>query len=402
MHILYIHQHFALPCGATGTRSFEFASRWIENGHKVTVITGHYDIGGLEYSKDVQSVDGIDIIIAGNKYSNQQSFVRRVFSFISFIWFAFWVGLKVRNVDIIYATSTPLTIGIPAMWLKVWKRIPFIFEVRDQWPAIPIEMGYIKNPLLKKFLLWIEKRIYVKSSGIVVLSPGMAEGVINRLGDIQREIIIVPNCCDLDRFRPDIGGHNVRHKHNWEDKFLLVHIGAMGKANGLDFVLDVALELSDQNEIHFVLIGDGSEKQRLRDRIYDENIPNVEILDSIPKKYLPEYFAAVNISLVIFKDNPVLEHNSANKFFDSLASGKPVLLNYSGWQRQVIEEYNAGFGICQASKAEFIEKIKYLYDNKEILKEMGNNARKLAETKFSRDICSKKVLEMLEKINDNK
>jgi glycosyltransferase involved in cell wall biosynthesis len=172
MHILYLHQHFAVPQGSTGTRSYEFARRWIDSGHKVTIITGHYDLGGLEKESGLLSrkiVNGINVHIVGIRYSNKQSFLHRIMSFIMFMFCSIFAGLATKKVDVIYATSTPLTVGIPAMILKCLKRIPFVFEVRDQWPEIPIEMNIIRNPLLKKILLWLEKRIYKSSSGIVAL-----------------------------------------------------------------------------------------------------------------------------------------------------------------------------------------------------------------------------------------
>ena len=199
MHILYIHQHFATPDGSTGTRSYEFARRWIKCGHKVTVLTGYYDIGGLPAGRGViqkQSIDGINIIVVATKYSNTQSFFRRIISFFSFLLFATYAGLSEQSVDVVYATSTPLTVGIPAMIIKWLRRKPFVFEVRDQWPEIPIEMGIIKNNLLAKLLLWLEKSIYKQSSAIVALSPGMADGVRSVLNK-DKPVTVIPNSSDL-------------------------------------------------------------------------------------------------------------------------------------------------------------------------------------------------------------
>jgi hypothetical protein len=132
MHILYIHQHFATPKGSTGTRSYEFAKRWVKAGHKVTLITGYYDVGGLELDKGLiqkQRVEEIDVVIVGTKYSNKQSYLRRIISFLSFMFLSIYAGLRTKAIDVTYATSTPLTVGIPAMILKWLKRVPFIFEV---------------------------------------------------------------------------------------------------------------------------------------------------------------------------------------------------------------------------------------------------------------------------------
>ena len=125
MHIVYIHQHFATPSGTAGTRSYEFAKRWIKAGHKVTVVTGHYDIGGLELNKALvqrQAIDGIEVVVVGTRYSNKQSYLRRIASFFSFVFFSICVGLRTKGIDVVYATSTPLTVGIPAMVIK-WLRV---------------------------------------------------------------------------------------------------------------------------------------------------------------------------------------------------------------------------------------------------------------------------------------
>jgi len=403
MHILYLHQHFAIPSGSTGTRSYEFARRWIKAGHKVTLITGHYDIGGLELGKGLiqkKTVKGINVVIVGTTYSNKQSFIRRIMSFLCFIFFSIYAGLLTKKVDVIYATSTPLTVGISAIALKWLKRIPFVFEVRDQWPEIPIELGVIKNKIMIKLLLWLEKTIYKNSSAIVALSPGMNQGIRDVLGD-SKPITVASNCSDLDAFYPELDGSKIRKERGWEDKFVFLHFGAMGKANGLDFVVDIAEKLEDNKDIHFVLVGDGSEKQRLKDRIARIGLPNIEILDSVPKSELPFWVTAADVSMVIFANHPILEHNSANKFFDSLSAGKPILLNYSGWQRQVLEESKAGFGCELCNLDEFVKKVLYLNSHRDAIATMGAKARELAERKFNIDKLAADVLAVISSVADD-
>ena len=395
MRILYIHQHFAIPTGSTGTRSYEFARRWVKAGHKVTIITGHYDIGGLDYSKKPQMIDGIEIRIAGTRYSNKQSFFRRLMSFAGFVLFSFLAGLRVKNVDVIYATSTPLTVGISAMFLKWFKHVPFVFEVRDQWPEIPIELGVIRSKILIKILLWLERRIYKSAAAIVALSPGMADGVREVLQS-DKEIVVVPNSSDTEVFRPDIDGSAVRQEYGWANKLVFLHFGAMGKANGLDFIVQAAEKLKENSEIHFVTVGDGSEKERLINKVKSLGLKNIEFIGSKPKSELPFFVAACDVSMVIFANRPILEHNSANKFFDSISAGKPILLNYSDWQRKIIEENNAGFGCKLYDLDEFVEKVSYFNLNRDAVKKMGQNARKIAVERFDRNKLAAEVLSVIE------
>jgi glycosyltransferase involved in cell wall biosynthesis len=405
MHILYIHQHFATPAGSTGTRSYEFARRWVKAGHKVTLIAGHYDIGGLQVSGALcqkQNIEGINVVVVGTKYSNKQSYLRRITSFLSFCLLSIYAGLRTKGVDVIYASSTPLTVGIPAMVIKWAKHIPFVFEVRDQWPEIPIELGIITNRFLIKILLLLEKTIYKNCSSIVALSPGQADGIRNVLTPDSRNrglteekpITVIPNSCDTDVFRPDIEGSTIRQKRGWGDKLVLLHTGAIGKVNGLDFVINAAEQLKDNSDIMFVLIGDGNQKPFLESRIKKLGLTNVEILSSVPKQDLPEFYAAADVGLVIIGNYPMIEHNCANKFFDSLSAGKSVLLNYSGWQREILEDNEAGFGCTLCNLDEFVEKVLYLNSHRQKAEQMGQNARRAAVEKFNRDQLAKQALEL--------
>ncbi|MCH8118710.1 MAG: glycosyltransferase family 4 protein [Planctomycetes bacterium] len=400
MHILYIHQHFATPAGSTGTRSYEFARRWVKAGHKITLITGHYDIGGLQVDKTLyqkQTIEGINVVVVGTKYSNKQSYLRRITSFLSFCLLSIYAGMRTKGVDVIYASSTPLTVGIPAMVIKWVKRVPFIFEVRDQWPEIPIELNIITNSFLIKILLWLEKTIYKNCSSLITLSPGAAVRIRAVLTE-EKPITIIPNSCDIDIFRPDIDGSAVRQRRGWKDKLVLLHTGAMGKVNGLDFVIDAAERLKDHSDIIFVLIGDGNQKPFLESRVKKLGLTNVEILSSVPKGELSDFYAAADIGLVIIGNFPIIEHNCANKFFDSLSAGKPVLLNYSGWQRKILEGNEAGFGCDLCNLDQFVEKVLYLNSHSRQVEQMGQNARRVAVKNFNRDDLAKQALELISSV----
>ncbi|MBW7988972.1 MAG: glycosyltransferase family 4 protein [Planctomycetes bacterium] len=397
MHILYIHQHFATPVGSTGTRSYEFARRWVKAGHKVTLITGYYDIGGLQVNKALyqkQTIEGINVVIVGTRYSNRQSYLRRIISFLSFCLLSIYAGVRAKGVDAIYASSTPLTVGIPAMFIKWVKGIPFVFEVRDQWPEIPIKLGIIKNRFLIKILLWLEKTIYKSCSWIVALSPGQADGIKEVLAD-EKPIAVIPNSCDIEVFRPEIDGSTIRQKRGWGDKLVLLHTGAMGKVNGLKFVIEAAKKLIENSDIIFVLIGDGNQKSSLQNEVQKLRLTNVEILSSVPKRELPEFYAAADTGLVIIGNYPIIEHNSANKFFDSLSAGKAILINYSGWQRTILEENKAGFGCDLCNLDQFVEKVLYLNSHRQEVKQMGQNAHRVAVENFSRDQLAKQAMEII-------
>jgi glycosyltransferase involved in cell wall biosynthesis len=404
MHIVYIHQYFGTPSTIGGVRSYEFARRWLAKGHKITMLTticnlsecDLLDATGKLFKKCV--IDGIDVIAIKIPYKQQMGAFSRLLSFFSFLLMASIFVLFVKKVDVIYATSTPLTVGIPALIGKWLRKMPYVFEVRDQWPHYFIERAVIRNKIVIVVLLWLERIIYKYSSAIVALSPGMAKGIRDVLGDIPKPITVVPNCSDIDAFRPDVDGSDIRKKYGWSDKTVFLHAGAMGQVNCLGFVIEIASRLKNRKDIHFVLLGKGKEKQFLQKTSKVQGLKNVEFLDFVPRAKLPCFFAACDVSMVIVNDCRIMEDNSANKFFDSLSSGKPVLLNYSGWQREILEENKAGFGCARWDKNEFEEKILYFNSHREKILEMGQNARRLAIEKFPRDKLAIQALETIASI----
>lgn len=407
MRILYLHQYFTTPRGSSGTRSYEFARRWVLLGHQVTMLTTTAqlvgsDIEGIKgrFFKRFQ-IEGIDVLALCVSYNQKMSIGLRQLSFLRFSLLSSLIVLFIKRPDIIYATSTPLTVGVPALIGRWFRNIRFIIEVRDQWPEIPIELGIIKNCLLKRLLLGLERLIYRGSSAIVVLSPGMAAGVREVIGD-SRGITVVPNCCDVEIFHPDVDGEGIRKEYGWCDKLVFLHAGAMGKVNNLKFVLDAADRLRDCGDVHFVLIGKGSQKLALEARVLDLGLRNVDILEGVSRDRLVKFFAAADVGLVIIGNYPIIEHNSANKFFDSLSMGKCVLLNYSGWQRDIIEKWDAGFGCRLCDLDEFIEKVCYLQKHRDEVKKKGFQSRKIAEEQFNRDDLAIQCLNVITSVRERK
>ena len=400
MHIAYIHQYFATPNGSTGTRSYEFARRWVAAGHRVTMLTSTAqltpaDVPGGDLSRRCEFVlDGIRVIALPIRYSQKMGKAARILAFLRFMAASSREILRLSGVDVVYATSTPLTVAVPALLRKFVRGTPFVFEVRDLWPAVPCELGYIRSRLLTRFLCYFERLVYRRAAAVVALSPGMRDGVQASLRGDQR-ILVAPNCCDTEVFRPDRDGSLVRRDRGWEGRFVCVHVGAIGMSNGLDLVVRTADRLRDDPEYLFVLVGDGRERPRLMKMVEDRKLTNVQFTGSVPKEQLPDLFAAADVSMVVFAPFPVLEHNSANKFFDSLSAGKPIVLSYGGWQRELIEAAEAGLGCRQGDEEAFARNIQTLKDDPALRAKMGRNGRRLAETMFHRDLVAAQVLSFI-------
>ena len=397
MKIVYLHQYFQTPkegvVGIAGTRSYEIAKLLVKFGHEVTLITSKTN--PKPRSKKTwtyEKIDGINVFSYPVAYSNEMSFYPRI---ISFIKFAYVASAKILSLDfdIVFATSTPLTIGLPGIVGSIAKRKKMIFEVRDLWPDAALEMGILgKTPiywLAKKF----EKICYNRASHIFALSPGMKEGIIkNNIHD--EKITLIPNSCDLNLFSPLIQSKIYRKKFNIEDKFVVLYFGTMGQANDIIFILNVAenLLIKKHNDIVFILHGKGKQLPALKKQVKEKKLLNVIFSKPVAnKREVAKLVSESDITLTIYKNVPLLQTCSPNKFFDSLAAGKPVLTNMFGWIKDIVETNQCGIYSEADNVDAFVKNILYLKNNKKILIKMGQNARSTAERDFDRVKLTRKM-----------
>ena len=407
MHILYFHQHFSTPDGSTGTRSYEMAQRLIARGHKVTMICG----SGKMASSGVQgetsngmrtgSVDGIEVIEFCLPYSNYDSFLKRSWIFLLFAWRSVKLALRLRY-DLLFATSTPLTAGIPGIVASFLRRKPFVFEVRDLWPELPREMGVITNPVLLAAMSALEWMSYHSAKACIGLSPGIVQG-IKRRGIPSGKVGMVPNGCDLELFNP-FKGEILRPVGVDADDFLAIFSGAHGMANGLDAVLDAVVELKHRgrHDIKIAFIGDGKLKPALVKRATDEGLDNCLFLNPVPKLKLTAYLRGADAGLMILDNIPAFYYGtSPNKFFDYIAVGLPVINNYPGWLAGIITENSCGCAVEPGNPKSFAETLEKLADDKELAKQMGINARALAVREFDRKDLGDQFVDFLERTYQN-
>lgn len=392
MHILYIHQYFVPPDGSSGTRSYEMAKRLVRSGHKVTMITSdsgfpkNYALGDGMTSLEI---DGIQLRIFKVSYSNYFSFSRRIFSFFHFCIKAVWQIFREKDVDLVFATSTPLTVAIPGIIGKIWHRCPMVFEVRDLWPEVPIAIGALKNPISIFLAKKLELFAYRNSKRIVALSPGMASGIV-KSGYPENKIEIIPNCCDVEVFRFEKSYKNeflVDHPDFNNKKFIL-YAGTMGMVNGVDYLVDIAKEMYVFNRhIRFLIVGDGREGAKVIEKAKKDGVlnKNLWIFPPVSKPYLSHIFNAATVSISLVVDIPEMWNNSANKFFDSLAAGCPIVVNYRGWQAEFIDKTGAGLVIPAKNSLLAAKNIFDFLMDSEKLVNARQAAIRAADTTFNRE-----------------
>lgn len=270
-----------------------------------------------------------------------------------------------------------------------------IFEVRDLWPEVPIQMGVIRNSLLIKFLRWFEAFTYRHANHIIALSPGMVKGVL-ATGVSGNKVSMIPNFCNLDFFKPGKPNINNLGKLEYNNNPVITYCGAISYANNLELIIDAAEKLQKiSNPIIFVIAGEGRLKPKLEKLAEVKKLKNVIFLGRIDKYEVVELYRKAIACLILFKNLPILSTNSPNKFFDAISAGKPIITNMGGWIGKLVEDYKIGFSIENDNHRAIVETVEVLTNmDKNQLEEMGKNARELAEEKFNRE----DMVEELEKI----
>ena len=404
MKIIYFHQYFNTPDMNGGSRSYEFAKGLIKKGHEVEMITTY-----RKPCKDKNwfqtNESGIRVHWLPFYYSNHMKFFERLKVFISFSYKSYFKAAKLKG-DIILSSSTPLTISIPAVFISKKKKIPMIFEVRDLWPTIPIAMKILKNPILIYLARILEMWSYKNSNSIIGLSPEIKKGIISRDVD-PKKIAVITNSCDLKKF--EFNGDlafNFRQKRPWlKNRPLLVYAGAFGKVNNISYAVKLAKVLIKQNpEIRILLIGDGAEKKELIEDAKKNNIfeKNLFFEKPIPKRDMQGCLSAANMTANFVIDIKENWANSANKFFDGLAAGKPIFLNHGGWMQDLVSKYECGLCMHGKTMEEVAKELDSVISNENWLKSSGDKAKNLGKKFFDRNIHVQQLEEILILTQNNK
>ena len=404
MHVLYIHQYFATRKGTTGTRSYEFSRYLVGKGHKVTMITSGLANAEFPVSCDTQhtefQVDGIKVVSIRAGYNDVQagsgmSGWRRMVKFHEFARLAASVAKGIDKPDVVFATHTPLTVGLAGKRISRHFNIPFVFEVRDLWPEALVNVGALRNPLAIWWLKRMARKIYRWADHIVALSPGMKEGII-RAGVPAEKVTVIPNSSDLDLFKPGLDGSAARRRLGLGDRFAAIYFGAMGMANGLEYVIEAGRVLAQRgnDRVVFVLHGDGGKRAELEKMAREYGLSNIVFSSLVPDKAeVARIIAGCDACMTIYR--AAKEHTwSPNKMFDALAAGKPVLINVGGWLGELIETNKCGRSLDPQRPAALADAVEALAVNPALCREMGRNARALAEREFARG----KLSERLERI----
>ena len=400
MKLIYIHQYFVTNKGTSGTRSYDVSRYLIQMGYSVTMICGLHDQSALAPMSwwrlmRREQIDGIDVIVCNARYSNKLTVPGRLWAWLKFAMLATWACVMQRSADLIFATSTPLTTGIPARIAAALKRIPYVFEVRDLWPEDLLAAGRMKQGLQYRVWQWLETFCYAKAGKILLVSKGFHDRLLERGLDADRldTIVLGADASLFEGAQPD---REFIERHGLSGKTIAIYTGAHGDANGLSQLLDAAEHLRQRPDIAIVLIGEGKMRPPLKTMVAERQLDNVYLLDAVRKQMLPDILAACHIGLMILKQISRPRWVTPNKIFDYMFSGLPTIVNFEGTTAELVERERIGVASEPGSSEDLAAKIMLWADDPNQRKAVGRRAREVALAKFDRKQIAEKLAEVFE------
>jgi len=404
MKILYVSQYFPPEMGAPSARVHELSREWVRMGHQVTVLTGfpNHPVGVVfpGYRGQMirrEAVDGIRVVRIPIYAAANKAFFKRVLNYSSFWLSASTFGpFLTERPDVVVATSPQFLTAVAGLWLARLKRVPFVFEVRDLWPRSIVEVGAMRaNSPAIRTLEKLERFLYRSADHIVPVTDSFV-GEIAAHGIPTEKMSVITNGVDLELFQPR-SRDEARKALGLPEGMLVTYVGTHGMAHGLDLVLDAAKRLADDG-IRFLLVGEGAEKARLKERAAAERMGNVTFWDQLPRDRVAQVYAATDLCLVLLRDLPLFRTVIPSKIFEFMGAGRPILTTVDGESRGIIERAGAGVFSPPEDVDALVESIRALSRDPRRLERMGALGREFVERSYSRPALAGRYLDVLSRV----
>ena len=404
MKILFLSDNFPPESNAPARRLYEHACYWVAAGHEVTVITcapnfpdGKVYAGYCNRLYQVQWMDGIRVVRVKTFISANEGFFLRTLDFLSFMVAGFIVGLFQSKPSVIVGTSPQFFAAVGAWAMAAVRGKPFIFEVRDIWPASIVALGAMRETVAIRLLERLELFLYQRAAAIVVVTPGLRDDIVSR-GVSEAKIIVVLNGVDNQTFRPMSRDVELAAEYGLSGKFIVGYLGTIGIAHGLDSVLDAAEILNDRKDIKFLLVGGGAKRAELVEAVERRRSLNVVILPRQPAEHMPRIYALCHTVLVTLRNIPLFAGAIPSKMFEAMSAGRPVILSLpEGYATALLRECRAGLVIPPEDPDALARAVQKLCDARDLASEFGQYGR-LASHRFSRERQARRLLEILEAV----
>jgi glycosyltransferase involved in cell wall biosynthesis len=405
MHILFLTDNFPPEGNAPATRTYEHAVRWVEAGHKVTVITcapnfpeGKVFDGYKNSLYQTELMDGINVVRVKTYITANEGFVKRVLDYMSFMVTAFIAGLFQKKADVIVATSPQFFCACSGWLLSVFKRKPFVFELRDIWPASITAVGAMKESFAIRMLEKLELFLYRKADSIISVTHSFKKELIER-GVDGTKIDVVLNGVDLTKYEPvEQKDTELAEQFGLQGKFVAGYIGTHGLAHGLENIVSVAERLQKQDDIRIAFVGGGAARQKVVDLVNEKNLKNVVLINRQPKEMMPRLWSLCDISLVPLKNSDLFRTVIPSKIFECMGMGIPTLMSVpEGEATSIIHKTNSGLTVDSENVDQIVEGILKLKNNSDLFNELRQSSIDVS-SQFSRDLMADKMLDIFNKV----
>ena len=410
MNILYVSQYFPPEMGAPAARAAELSRHWARMGHEVTVLTGfpNHPTGvvpeewrsRLRQLRYTETVEGVRVERTWLWPLPNRKAHERIRNYASFCVSAAVSGLALHKPDVVIATSPQLLCALAGWWLAFWKRVPFVFEVRDLWPESLAAVGAASaGTLLHTTLSAIAGFLYRHADRIVIVSPAFRDHLVRHWNVSAEKISVVENGVETDRFRLDPAAAEVRKQLRLEDRFLICYIGTMGNAHGLETLLAAAAALrATRPNAMFLVIGEGAEKDRIVELAAARGLANIQFLSQQPRERIPAYVSAADLCLVMLKKAELFKTVIPTKLLEYMACQRAVIVAVDGQARQIVEEAGAGVFVEPENSGALVKAIHDLAEDPARRRQMGTSGRQYIVSRFSREKTARDYIAMLESL----
>ena len=350
MKVAVVYQYYQAHDAPGHSLVYELSRYLADRGHKVTVIAGETgymrrDVSRLRWYQRLlrrERDNSVDVVRTYTYSELHRSYMGRLLSFISFAVTCPLGLISIEKPDVVLASSPPIFPVFSAWLVCKLRRIPFVTEVRDLWPASAVQIGVVQNKQLIRVMAWMEKTLYNHSSKIVALTEGIRTDICDR-GWPREKVKLVTCGVDQETLYPDFEAADmIRNHQGWKDKKIVLYFGALGEANNIPVIIRAAERLRERLDIVFVLVGDGMYRKATEEQRSAKKLDNLLILPPVPKEQARSFISAADLCLVTLRDIPLFSGAIPTKLIDYMACGKPVLCGVRGEAQRIVE--GAGVG----------------------------------------------------------
>lgn len=408
MRILFLTENFPPESNASATRIFERALYWVKWGHEVTVLTsapnfpeGKLFPGYENRWRQVEMMQGIRVVRVKTYIARNEGFAKRILDFTSYMCTAAFFGLFEKKPDVIVANSPQFFTAVAGWLLSAVRRVPFVFEVADLWPASIRAVGAMRDNVLLDWLEKLELFLYRRSSAVVALTRAFKEDLVSR-GIHPGKIAVVINGVDLPRYNPRPRDEALEQSLALGGKFVVGYIGTHGMAHGLMNVIETADLLRHDDRIRFLFVGTGAERTDLMREAERRGLTNVVFVGRQPKEDMPRYWSLCNMALIHLKDDPVFRSVIPSKIFEAMGMGLPlIMVAPPGEGVDIVVREQAGIWVPAARPKDFADALTALRDSPTQVANLA--AQSLAACpRYTRETQARHMIKVLEAVRDGR